>query len=140
MGCVDHDIQQDCQSDEVEYLETFHWENLESILCALQNIETSRKDVHLVIANQADFEKYFVCNEPLPEIDFEKHFVLAGMYTHHNCAYFDSHEVFKCSDRIRYKVIIQALDCTAITSVYYAAVIEKKYSDLPVDFDVRLKY
>lgn len=138
-GCQNESVPQDCSGDNAQSIETFYSEELASIPCGLQNIESTEKEVNLIIANQVDLEKYFTCSEQLPEIDFNKYFILAGRYTHNNCAVFDSQQVSICNNKVIYKVKMLEQVCQAITSVFYATVIEKKYSNLPVDFDVQFK-
>ena len=131
--------QKNCEGDNTTVLKTFYSEEFSSVPCNLQNIESGNKEVNLVITKQEDLEKYFTCHEQLPKIDFDAYFILAGRYTHNNCAVFASQQVLICNNRIIYKVRMLRQDCTAITSVFYATVIEKKYNTLPVDFDVQFK-
>jgi hypothetical protein len=138
-GCQNESIPQSCDGDNAQYLETFYSEEFAGIPCELQNIESDKKEVNLVITNQVDLKKYFTCFEQLPEIDFDKYFILAGRYTHNNCAVFDSQQVSICNNKIIFKVKMLEQVCHAVTSVFYATVIEKKYSNLPVDFDVQFK-
>jgi len=139
-GCHNEGITQNCQGgDSATPVEAFYSDEFASIPCGLQNVESDDKEINLVITNQADLEKYFTCHEQLPEIDFDKYFILAGRYTHHQCAVFDTQSVSICNGRIVYKVYILEQICAAFTSVFYASVLEKKHSNLPVDFDVEFK-
>lgn len=138
-GCQNENLPQDCSGEDAQYLETFYFEELASIPCALQNIESTEKEVNLRIESQADLEKYFTCHEQLPEIDFEGYFILAGRFTHHQCAMFDNQQIFFCNNKVVYRVKLVEQDCLAITSVFYAIVIEKKYSNFSIEFDVQLK-
>lgn len=138
-GCQNESVPQDCSDDNGQFLETFYSEELGSIQCGLQNIESTEKEVNLIITNQVDLQKYLTCFELLPEIDFDKYFILAGRYTHNNCAVFDSQQVSLCNNKVIYKIKMLEQACHAITSVFYATVIEKKYSKLTVDFDVQFK-
>ncbi|QLH33167.1 MAG: hypothetical protein HWD62_12780 [Cyclobacteriaceae bacterium] len=85
-GCQTENSPQECSGEDAQYLETFYSEEFASIPCALQNIESTEKEVNLRIESQADLEKYFTCHEQLPEIDFDKYFILTGVYRHHQCA------------------------------------------------------
>jgi len=138
-SCQNEVVTQNCVGDNVQLLQTFYSEEFATVPCSLQNIESTDKEVNLVISNQTDFEKYFTCTQLLPEIDFEKYFILAGRYKHNNCAVFDSQQVLICQNKIIYKVKLLEQDCKAITSVYYATVIEIKYNSIPVEFDIQFK-
>lgn len=138
-GCENESVSQNCEGDNAEVPEVFYSEELASITCGLQSVESDNKEVNLVITNQADLEKYFTCHGQLPKIDFDKYFILAGSYTHHQCAVFDSQRVSICDGLLVYKVNMLQQDCQAITSVVYATVIENKYNNLPIDFDIQFK-
>lgn len=138
-GCQDECIPQDCAGDNEQFIETFYSEEFAGIPCGLQNAESDEKEVNLIITTQTDFDKYFTCAAQLPVIDFDKYFILAGMYRHHQCAVFDSQSVSVCNNKINYRVTMLEQACQAITSVFYATVIEKEYNNLPVDFDVQFK-
>ena len=122
---------------ECDVIETFYNDEFENITCSLQNINTDDQTVNLLIKTQADYEKYFICSTQLPAIDFEKYFILAGRYRHHQCAVFDSQQMLLCNNRIVYRVRILELICAAFTNVYYFAVIDRQYENLPVEFDVQ---
>lgn len=135
-SCQQEEVIQNCEGDNTQYLETFYSEEFLSIPCGLQNIESDENEVNLVITNQTDFEKYFTCAEQL-DIDFEEFFILAGMYRHRQCAVFDSQQVLFCNNKIVYRVRILEQICAAFTNVYYFAVIDRQYKNLPVVFDVK---
>jgi hypothetical protein len=124
-------------SPECDVIETFYNDEFENITCSLQNINTDDQTVNLVIKTQADYEKYFICGTQLPAVDFDKYFIITGGYRHNNCAIFDSQQVQLCNNKIIYGVRMLEQDCHAITNVYYATVIEKKYENLAVEFDVK---
>jgi hypothetical protein len=138
VSCQKEALIPNCEGDNAKQVESFYIDELESTPCGLQNIEGNEKETNLVITTQADFEKYFTCSEQLP-IDFDKYFILAGMYRHHQCASFDSQQVSICNNEIVYKVRMLKQICHAPIAVFYATVIEKKYSALPVEFDVQFK-
>jgi len=138
-GCQTENSPQECSGEDAQYLETFYSEEFASIPCALQNIESTEKEVNLRIESQADLEKYFTCHEQLPEIDFDKYFILTGVYRHHQCALFDSQQILLCNNKITYKVSMQEQICAAAIPVFYVVAIEKKYSHFDIEFDVRFK-
>ncbi|MFD2035734.1 hypothetical protein ACFSKL_13100 [Belliella marina] len=131
-----NEINPDCEGDNAQQVELFYVDEFESTPCGLQNIEGNEKETNLVITTQADFEKFFTCSEQL-HIDFDKYFILAGMYRHHQCAVFDSQQVVLCNNRIVYKVGLLEQICAALTNVSYFVVIDKQYENLPVVFDVK---
>lgn len=137
-GSCQKEISPNCEGENAQQVESFYMDEFENTPCGLQHIEGNEKETQLVITSQADFEKYFTCSEQLP-IDFDKYFILAGMYKHHQCALFDSQQVSTCNNEIVYKVRMLEQICQAPTAVFYATVIEKKYSALPVEFDVQFK-
>ena len=138
-SCQNESIPQDCNGDNTQLLETFYSDEFEGIQCSLQNVENDQKEVNLVITNQTSLEKYLSCSTQLPSIDFDKYFILAGVYRHHQCALFDSQQVSVCNNKIIYKVRMLEQICQAAMPVFYITVIEKKYSNLPVEFDVQFK-
>lgn len=134
VSCQKEDL---CEGDEAKQVETFYASEFNAAYCGLQNIDNNKKAINLVIKTQEDYEEYFSCGLQTPEIDFEKYFILAGVYRHHQCARFDSQQVLICNSKIFYKVRMLEQDCQAFTNVFYMAVIEKKYSNLQVKFDVK---
>lgn len=138
-SCQKEGILQNCDGETVQNIETFYAEEFKNIPCGLQNIGNDKKEVNLVITNQADFEKYISCSGQLPVIDFDKYFILSGVYIHHQCAVFNGQQVSICNNKIIYSVRMLEQDCQAFTTVYYATVIEKKYRNLPIEFDVQFK-
>jgi len=138
-SCQNDVVTENCTGENAQILKTFYSDEIAVVPCSLQNIDIDDKEVNLVISNQVDFEKYFTCSEQLPEIDFEKYYILAGMYRHNQCAVFDKQQVTVCNNKIIYKVWMLEPICAAFTNVYYFAVIDRKYKDLPVEFDVKFK-
>jgi hypothetical protein len=128
-----------CEGDDSQQVETFYEDELSATLCSLLNTDSPKKMVNLVITSQTDFEKYVGCGAQTPAIDFEKYFILTGMYRHHQCARFDNQQVLLCNSKIVYRVRILEQDCHAPTSVFYVAVVERKYDNLNVVFDVQFK-
>jgi len=135
-GSCQTEVDPDCDGNNVQQIESFYIDEFESTPCGLQNIEGNEKETHLVITTQTDFEKYFTCSEQMA-IDFDKYFILAGMYRHHQCAAFDSQQVLMCNNRIIYKVRLLEQICAALTNVSYYVVIDRQYENLPVVFDVK---
>ncbi|WP_009033907.1 hypothetical protein [Indibacter alkaliphilus] len=129
---------QDCEEDSAPQVLTFFEDEFENFPWSLQNINLDDKEVNLVIKTQAEYEKYFISSKDLPDIDFGKFIILAGRYRHHQCAVFDRQQILLCDSRLFYKVRIIPQDCQAITDVFYSAVIERKYEDLPIIFNVNL--
>lgn len=138
-GCQNESIPQSCEGDNAQYLTTFYSDEFEGASCGLQSVENDEIEINLVITNQTDFEKYIFCSVQPPVIDFEKFFILTGVYRHHQCALFDSQQVSVCNNKIIYKVRMLEQICQAAIPVFYITVIEKKYSNLPVEFDVQFK-
>jgi hypothetical protein len=137
-GSCQNEVFPDCEENNAQQVESFYMDEFESTPCGLQHIEGNEKETQLVITTQADFEKYFTCSEQL-DIDFDKYFILAGMYRHHQCALFDSQQVSVCNNKIVYKVRMFEQICQAPTSVFYSTVIEKIHNALPVEFDVQFR-
>lgn len=138
-SCQEESMIQNCEGENGQRIETFYNEELENLPCSLQNINPDTREVNLIIKTQADYIKYITCSAELPAIDFEKYFILAGRYRHHNCAVFDRQQVLLCNNRLIYKVKMREQICNAFTNVYYFAVIERKYEGLQVVFDVGFK-
>ncbi|MGE0930302.1 hypothetical protein [Peijinzhouia sedimentorum] len=139
MSCQYENVLQSFEDQNEQTIETFYSEELQDIPCGLQNIDHDEEEVNLVIKDQADLEKYFQCHDELPEIDFGKYFLLAGVYRHNQCAVFDSQSVTLSNNRVIYKINVIEQDCFAFTSVLYLTTIERKYLNLPVEFEIRFK-
>ncbi|WP_019596727.1 MULTISPECIES: hypothetical protein [Rhodonellum] len=138
-SCQEESLNQSCEGENSQRIETFYNEELENLPCSIQHINPDTREVNLVIKSQADYIKYFTCNTELPAIDFEKYFILAGRYRHHQCAEFNRQQVFICNNKLIYKVEMHELICAAFTNVFYVTVIERKYEGLQVVFDVGFK-
>ena len=134
-GCAEEI--QNCDGDNAQQLQTFYNDEFSNIPCSLQSIDNSDKEVNLIIKTQADYEKYFICSFQPPAVDFDKYFILAGRYRHHQCAVFDSQQTLLCENKLFYKVRMLPQDCQAITNVFYFAVIDRQHVNLPVVFDVK---
>jgi len=137
ISCQNETALQDCSGDTAQYLQTFYSDEFANIPCTLQNIESTEKEVSVRIEDQSDLEKYFSCAEQLPKIDFDKYIIIAGRYRHHQCAILESQQVLLCNNKIFYKVRMLEQACAAFTNVYYFAVIDRAYENLPVEFDVK---
>ncbi len=138
-SCQEESMIQNCEGENGQRIDTFYNEELGNLPCSLQNINPDTKEVNLIIKTKADYEKYFTCSAELPTLDFEKYFILAGRYRHHQCAVFDRQQVLLCNNKLIYKVEMLELICAAFTDVYYFTVIERKYEGLQVVFDVGFK-
>lgn len=125
IGCQKEDKFENSDGESVQYIKTFYSAEFDDAFCSLQNVSTTDKKVNLVITNQVDFEKYMSCDIQPPVIDFEKYFILTGVYKHNQCAVFDSQQVYICNNKIIYNVKMLRKDCQAITSLFYVAAIEK---------------
>ena len=136
-GCREDEVIQNCEGDDAQQIETFYTAEFGNTPCSLQNINSADKVVNIVIKTQADYEKYFTCISQPPTVDFEKYFIIAGNYRHHQCALFKGQKVLLCNNKIIYRVFILKQICDSITDVFYVTVIEKKYENLPIEFDVK---
>jgi hypothetical protein len=134
-GCDNQPETPVCEEGDVRYLQTFFNDEFGRAACRLQGIDPNTQVVNFVIRNQVDYEKHVVCGQP-PAVDFEKYFLLAGRYRHHQCAIFGEQQVMLCNNKIVYRVRMIQHDCLSFTNVWYFAVIEKRYENLPVVFDV----
>jgi hypothetical protein len=136
-SCQKEEVVQSCEGDNASQIETFYNEEFDENPCSLQNISADEEVLNLVIKTQVDYEKHFTCSNQLPPVDFEKYFILAGRYRHIQCAILDNQQVLMCDNKLFYKVRMLLQDCQAITNVFYVKVVEKKYENLPVAFDVK---
>lgn len=137
MAC-EEEVSQDCLGDQAKPVEQFFEGGFDAAGCRLQNLEFSSGENNLIIKNQSDFEKYVTCNNDLPNINFDKYFILAGVYSHHQCAIFDNQSVVLCDNRLKYKVKLKEQICFKPTDVKYFTVISKSYESMKIDFDIQL--
>ncbi len=131
------DISQDCDGDNAQPIDTFYESDFEELNCQFQNLELNGKETQLIIKNQDEYENYFDCIEELPAIDFDEYFILAGVYSHHQCAILHSKSVVICDNRLIYRVRILEQICAALTSVPYFTVLNKTYVNMDIKFDVQ---
>lgn len=130
VSCND-DESKNCREDEAIPVETFY-AAFGDLKCNFQNVEEDDKEL-FVISNQEDLDMYLDCPTE-PQIDFRQYFVIAGIYTHHQCAVLENQVILNChAVRLIHKVLLSELACQAITPIFYAAVIERKYLDLPIE-------
>jgi hypothetical protein len=137
-SCKKEEIQ-NCEGDNVQHIETHYLVEFQNTPCALQNINTESQIVNLIIKTLFDYENYITCSSQRPVIDFEKNFILAGRYRHHQCAVLDNQQVQICNNKLIYKVIMLEHDCQAITDIFYITAIEKEYENISIEFDVKFK-
>ena len=93
-----------CTGDHAQAIDTYYENDFETAFCQLQNIDNSKDETHLIIKSQSDYEKYVSCTEDLPAIDFDKYFVLTGVYRHHQCVIFEQQAVILCENSLIYRV------------------------------------
>lgn len=137
MGC-DDEISANCEGDQAQPVEQFFEDDFNVAICRLQNIEISSGENNLIIRNQDDYEKYVTCNGDLPNIDFDNYFILAGIFSHHQCAVFDNQSVELCENRLIYRVSILEQICFKPILIQYLTVINKKYEKMKIEFDIQL--
>lgn len=106
--------------------------------CILQNIDDARTEISLTIDNSADFQKYISCTNGL-EVDFSKHFVLAGRTKRPACAYMENQTLSLKCDQLHYSIEIGPMICQKPTDVFYFAIVSKEYRTYPVKFSVTIK-
>jgi hypothetical protein len=133
-GCEEKTV---CDGEMAFQVQTFLTEEFEA--CGLQNLDHRQKEVNLIIKTQAEFEKYVSCQPQSDPIDFNEFFLLAGRYKHQQCVRFDRQEVTICENRIFYTVNLMEQDCYSISDVFYFALIDRKFEDLEVKFNVKFK-
>lgn len=92
-GCDFFAELQNCDADSAPPLETFYSDEFRDIVCGFKGVNPEEKVVNLVIKTQADYERYFNCSAPLPAVDFDKYFILAGSYRHLKCEEFYKYSV-----------------------------------------------
>lgn len=107
--------------------------------CSIQNIqggETGSK-VDLIIRSQADYEKYVLCTNSLPAIDFSQKTLLAGRTIAPYTDLIESQRVYKlCDGKVTFEVKLNRGGYAAVTDVYYFAIIPKISDDTNVNFTV----
>jgi hypothetical protein len=136
MGCGE-DVAQNCDGDNAQPIETFYESDFEEVNCQLQNTDANGKEVHLIIKNQDEYETYFSCIDGLPAIDFDDYIILAGVYSHHQCAIFDRQSLVICDNQLIYRVRLQEQDCFALTDIQYFTVLSKVHESNEIKFDVQ---
>jgi len=105
--------------------------------CTLQNIDDTQTEVTIVIDNIADFQKYVYCINGL-EVDFSKHFMLAGRTKRPACAYMENQTLSLKCDQLHYSIEIGPMVCQKPTDVFYFAIVAKEYLKYPSKFSVTI--
>jgi hypothetical protein len=98
----------------------------------------SNKDRNLVIKSKNEFADQMNCNPEFAGVDFEKYFILAGSFTHKKCANIISKNTYICDGLLVFEVRIEESLCTAPTTVTYQTLIDRKYENLKIIFDIKL--
>ncbi len=112
-----------------------------SCLPQIQNIDlpnSSSNAIGIIIKSQASFKKLIQCNSFSGSIDFEKYFVLGGFY-YKSKAFLDSLNVFTCDNSLVFKMNMSKGVGGDIGFVFSMAVIDRKYMDKEIFFDMQLK-
>jgi hypothetical protein len=131
----------DCVEGNVQHVDAENLRLESGRICILQNVDDGKKEVTVRIDNAEDFEKYLYCGllEPSFEPDFVESFILAGKFSHHQCAALERQSLFICNGKLVYQVNIDQHDCQALTTVYYGVLVPRDYMDLQVVFDVQFR-
>lgn len=94
-------------------------------------------DVELIIRNYEDFNKYIICLPDKEEINFEEHFLLAGVSKgHHQCLYIKEQRVYIEIDTLYYSIEIREADCFVPTRAQYIVKVPIEYFINPIQFKV----
>jgi hypothetical protein len=108
--------------------------------CRLQNIGDTREvgsQVNVLIQSQADYEKYMLCATSLPDIDFSQKTLLAGRYVASHMDQVKHQRVYQeCNGKVKFEVRLDKGGYTAVTDVFFFAVVPKISSQAEVIFDV----
>lgn len=108
--------------------------------CRLQNIRSANdagSQVNLVIRSQADYKKYGLCEGALPDIDFSRKTLLAGSFVAPYMDWVEQQRVYRdCEGDVVFEVRLKRGGYTAVTEVFYFAVIPRISRQTEVAFDV----
>jgi hypothetical protein len=137
-GCEPSFDSEKCEGENTLLVESYFSKEINEFPCGLTNLDEKAKQINLIIETKSDFEKYFSCNEGFPDIDFNKYFILAGRYTHKNCAVLINQNVVICENTLVYNVNIQAQICNGISDVYYYQIVLRDYLKYKIKFNVQL--
>ncbi len=96
------------------------------------------QNFNVVIDSQEKLEQYIHCPQ-YQQIDFDKYVILAGLYVHHQCIGLSSEELFICEGKLVYQINLFPMDCLAVTEIPYFKLVERKYADSGVYFDVNVE-
>jgi hypothetical protein len=134
-GCENSMNPVNCIEENKVALEPIKVEGFNPESCRLVDT-TKEQEYRVIIKSKTEFDKYINCSINAPDVDFNKYFILAGSYNHRQCATLDNQQISICSDALVYNVNLREQDCLAVTRVYYFAIVENKYSNLPVTFEI----
>jgi hypothetical protein len=137
VSCHKEALIPNCEGDNAYHIGTFYSDEFRDTPCSLQNVSTDDKVVNHVIKTQGDYEKYIACGIQRPAVDFEKYYILAGRYRHNYGAKLYTQQVLICNNKIIYEVRLEGQDSNTFMDVFYATVIERKYVNMSIEFDVK---
>ena len=106
-------------------------------ICGIKRDDPAQ-NFNVVIDTQEKLEKYIHCSE-YQQIDFDKYVILGGLYVHHQCIGLSSEELFICEGKLVYQVNLFPKDCFAVTEMPYFKLVERKYIERGVYFDINIE-
>jgi len=135
IGCVE-DLDHVCRMENAQPIETFFEDEFRALNCSPEDLQGDSLSEIYVIKNQSDYIKHILCSADLPEVNFDDYFILAGIYSHHQCAIFKSQSVVICGDQLIHTVFLLEQDCLAVTPVSYMTAVSRKFENKAIRFEV----
>ncbi|MEQ9164837.1 MAG: hypothetical protein RLO12_01155 [Fulvivirga sp.] len=113
-------------NDEDAVVETYQFFPINSNNVWLKNVSESESMLNLIIENQEDYEQFIDVGEGYtkPVIEFEKYTLLAGRIINPTCGQVLDQRVLNKCDKFYYEIYLQDMDCHAVTTIHYFALIK----------------
>ena len=92
-------------------------------------------NVEFIFTRENEFAQYITCTDST-QINFEDHFVAAGISDLLQCVYVNHHELLLKNDSLRYDVDLYLGNCRAVWRTPYIIKISNEYREYPFSFDV----
>ena len=132
-----------CQNGIRDSVSTYYTDEITNGSCLPQisNIDIpkgSSDAVGIIIKSRESFKRLIKCNSFYGSIDFEKYFILAGFY-YKSKAFLDSLNVFTCDNSLVFKMNMSKGVGGDIDFVFSMAVIDRKYMNKEIFFDMQLR-
>ncbi len=134
----------ECTEGDPEPVSTFYTDEIANGICRtkIHNLgltSGSSRAIGIIIKNQEAYDKYVQCSEFANTLDFDKYFVLVGVFRNY-MTFLNSSDIFTCNNKIIFKInMVRGIGGDVGHHAFSMVVIEKKYINQEIVFDMQVK-